>query len=120
MPSGWISQRGLPGRDRRADLEHVGAEDLLLAGRQMVGVVLHERGPTRLVPAHRLDGGQQDRGLPVALAAESVAIGHQSLHRDTGQLAQAAEVLEIGGEGAEVAGLQELAQPQLDPRGVAQ
>ena len=42
MPSGWISSVGCAGRDRRADLEHVGAEDLLLARDQVVGVVLHE------------------------------------------------------------------------------
>ena len=42
MPSGWISSEGRRGGDRRADLEHVRAEDLLLAGDQVVGVVLHE------------------------------------------------------------------------------
>ena len=44
MPSGWISSDGWSGGDRRADLEHVRAEDLLLARDQVVGVVLHERG----------------------------------------------------------------------------
>ena len=37
-----------------------------------------------------------------------------------GQLPQPTEVLEVGGEGAEPAGLQELPQPEFDPRGVPQ
>ncbi len=53
-------------------------------------------------------------GLPVALGAEAVAVGHQPLHGQAGQLAQAAEVLEGGGERAEAAGLEE--GPQRRPR----
>ena len=53
--------------------------------------------------AHRLDRAQHHRGLPVALAAEPVAVGHQPLHGEPGQLAQAAEVLEVGGERPEPA-----------------
>ena len=41
--------------------------------------------------------------LPVALGAEAVAVGHQALHGDPGQLAQPAEVLEVGREGVEPA-----------------
>ena len=41
--------------------------------------------------------------LPVALAAEAVAVGHQPLHREPGQLRQAVQVLEGGGEGPEAA-----------------
>ena len=70
--------------------------------------------------AHLLDGGQQRRGLPVALAAEAVAVGHQPLHGQAGELAQPAEVLEVRGEGAEPPVEQERAQPGLDPGGVAQ
>ena len=44
-----------------------------------------------------------DRGLPVALGAEAVAVGHQPLDREPGQLAQPVEVLERVGEGAEAA-----------------
>ena len=104
MPSGWISQRGLAAAMRRADLEHVRAEDLRLARPEVVGVVLHERACRPAAPAPiALTARQQRRGLPVALAAEAVAVGHQPLHGEAGQLAQAAEVLEVRGEGAEAA-----------------
>ena len=120
-PSGWISQVGVAAAMRRADLEHVRAEDLRLARPEVVGVVLHERGAARLrAGAHRLDRGEQRGGLPVALAAEAVAVGHQPLHGQARELAQPAEVLEVGGEGAEPAVEQELAQPGLDAGGVAQ
>ena len=69
-------------------------------GRQVVGVVLHERRAAGQPGRHRLERAQQHRGLPVALAAEAVAVGHQPLHGEAGQLAQPAEVLEVGGERA--------------------
>ena len=120
MPSGWISSDGCVGGDARADLEHVRAEDLLLARDQVVGVVLHERRPAGQPGRHHLGRPQQHRGLPVALAAEAVAVGHQPLHRQARELAQAAEVLEVGGERPEATLGQEGAQPELDPRAVAQ
>ena len=67
-----------------------------------------------------LERAQQRRGLPVALAAEPVAVGHQPLYGQAGQLAQAAEVLEVGGEGAEAAVGEECAQAEFDAGGVAQ
>jgi hypothetical protein len=42
MPSAWISSRGFCGRQRRRHLEHVRAEDLLVARDEVVRVVLHE------------------------------------------------------------------------------
>ena len=63
---------------------------------------------------------QHDRGLPVALAAEAVAVGHQPLHGESGQLPQPAEVLEVGGERGEAAVLEERPQAELDARAVAQ
>src|SRR5438445_743071 len=74
----------------------------------------------RQAGAHGLQGVQERGGLPVALAAEAVALGHQALHGEAGQLPQAPEVLEVGGEGAEAALGEEGAQAQLDPGGVAQ
>ena len=47
IASGWISRLGRADRDRRADLEHVCTEDALVAGHQVVRVVLHERGAAR-------------------------------------------------------------------------
>src|SRR3954447_12930123 len=62
--------------DRRADLEHVRPEDLLAARLQVVGVVLHERRPAGEARAGDLEHPQQCGGLPVALTAEAVAVGH--------------------------------------------
>ena len=69
---------------------------------------------------HHLHAAEQGRGLPVALAAEAEAVGHQPLHGEAGQLTQASEVLEVRGEGAEAALVQERAQAQLDAGAVAQ
>ena len=52
--------------------------------------------------------------------AEAVAVGHEPLDGDAGQLAQPAEVFERVGEGAEPAFLEERAERHLDPCGVAQ
>ncbi len=88
-------------------------------GGQVVRVVLHERGAAGQTGPGHLEDPQQGRGLPVALAAEAVAVGHQPLDGEAGQLAQTAEVLEVGGEGAEPAVREELPQRRLDPRLVA-
>ena len=58
-------------------------------------------------------------GLPVALGTEAVSVRHQSLNGESGELAQAAEVLEVGGEPAEAAVVEEGAQAGLDAGGVA-
>ena len=109
-------QAGARGGEGGADLEHVGAEDQLVAGGQVVGVVLHEGGAAGQAGAHDLGGADQDGGLPVAFGAEAVAVGHQPLHGQAGQLAQAAEVLEVGGERAEAAGVEEGAQARARSR----
>lgn len=114
-----LAGRGAGG-DRGADLQHVRAEDQLPPGLQVVGVVLHEGGAAGQAQRDRLEGAQQDGGLPVALAAEAVAVRHQALDGEAGQLAQAAEVLEVGGEGAEAALGEEAAQAEFDPGGVPQ
>ena len=106
--------------DRRTDLEHVGAEDPFVPRNERVGVVLHERGSAGLAVTDHLERAQHHRGLPVALGAEPVAIGHESLDGEAGELAETAEVLEVGGERAEPAGLEERTQSELDARSVAQ
>ncbi len=106
--------------DGRADLEHVRTQDLRGIRAEMVGVVLHERGAAGRAGADRLDRVQHDRGLPVALAAEAVALGHQPLHRHARQLAQPAEVLEVRGERAEATLGQERPQTGFDLGAVAQ
>ena len=81
----------------------MGAEGQLLAGPEVVGVVLHEGRPAGPAGGHHLQHPQQRRGLPVALAAEAVAVGHQPLHGQAGQLPQPAEVLEVRRERGEAA-----------------
>ena len=76
--------------------------------------------PPGLVGAHGLDRVQHHRGLPVALAAEAVTLGHQPLHRQPGKLAEATQILEVRGEGAEATLGEEGAQPGLDPGAVTQ
>ena len=120
MPSGWISSLGAADGQRRRDLEHVRAEDPLVPRDQVVGVVLHQAGAARQPDAHDVGDPHQDRRLPVALGAEAVPLGHQPLHGQAGQLLQRPEVLEVGGEGAEAAALEERAQAELDGGAVAQ
>ena len=96
------------------------AEDELVAGREVVGVVLHEARAAGEPGAHDVGDAHEDRGLPVALGAEAVALGHEALHREARQLLQRAEVLERRGEGAEAALLEERAQAELDRGAVAQ
>ena len=104
------------GADARADLEHVGAEHLRARGAEVVRVVLHERRAAVEADRHRLDDADERGGLPVALAPEAVAVGHEPLRRDARELAQRAEVLERVGERAEAALLEERAQAELDAR----
>src|ERR1035441_4236955 len=86
----------------------------------MVCVVLHERGATRLVRPHDLEDPHERRGLPVALATEAVALGHETLHGDTGKLSQSAEVFEVRREGGELAAFEKRAQTSLDTGRVVQ
>ena len=76
--------------------------------------------PPGLSGRHRLERVDERCRLPVALAAEPVAVGHQPLHGETRQLTQTAEVLEVRRERAVAAVVEELTQPGLDAGGVAQ
>ena len=89
-------------------------------GVEVVGVVLHEARAAGQAGAHDVRGAHEDRGLPVALGAEAVAVGHEALHGEARQLLQRAEVFEGRGEGAEAARLEERAQAELDRGAVAQ
>ena len=107
--------RGPVAGERRADLEHVGAEDLGDRVAEVVGVVLHERRPAGQPVGHDLQDPDERGRLPVALGAEAVAVGHQPLDADARQLLERAEVLERVGERAEAAVLDERPQAGLDP-----
>src|SRR5271166_3985773 len=104
-------ERRLACRDRLANLEHVRAKNLMFFRCQMIGVVFHERGAARQSLAHDLHGAYQGRGLPVALGAESVTLGHQSLRPKTRKLPQSMQVFERRREALEAASPQKGAQP---------
>ena len=70
------------------------AEDPLGARDEVVGVVLHEARAAGQPRTHDVRDAHEDRGLPVALGAEAVALGHEPLHGEPGQLLERAEVLE--------------------------
>jgi hypothetical protein len=95
-------------------------ENLVTLGREVVGVVLHEGGAAGEAGAHDLHGAQEGGGLPVALGAEAVAVGHEALAGETGELAEAVEVLEGGGEALELALLEEGAHAELVAGGIAE
>ncbi len=59
-------------------------------------------------------------GLPVAFGAEAVAVGHQSLGGEAGQLPQPVQIFERVGEPLEAAFLEKCAQAELEARAVAQ
>ncbi len=108
------------GRQGRADLEHVSAEDLLVARYQVVGVVLHERGAARQACAHDLGGSDEHGRLPVTLGAEAEALRHQPLDREPRELTQRAEVLEVGRERRRAEVAEEPEERELLTRAVAQ
>ena len=87
-------ERRARGGDRLADLEHVRAEAQVAAGVEVVGVVLHERDAAGQPAGHDLHRADHRRGLPVALGAEPVAVAHEPLDGQPGELRQAVEVLE--------------------------
>ncbi len=120
MDRGWTSRRGRsPAMDGQTSSMWAPRIEVVVA-REVVGVVLHERGAAGEAGGHDLHGADHRRGLPVALPAEAVAVGHQALDGESGELLEAVEVLERVGEGDEAAVGEEPAQAELDPRAVAQ
>ena len=85
-----------------------------MTGLEIVGVVLHQAGSAGKAGAHDAGDAHQGGRLPVAFRAEAVALGHEPLHREAGQLAQRSEVFEIRGERTEAALFEERSQAQLD------
>ena len=75
---------------------------------------MNEVPPGRPV-AITFDRADEGGGLPVALGAEAVAVGHQALDGEARELLEAVQVLEGVGEGGEAALLEEGAQAHLDP-----
>ena len=106
--------------DARTDLQHMRAQHLPAAGGQVIGVVLHKGRAARQALGHHLHRPHQRGGLPVAFAGKAIAIGHQPLRREAGQLLEPVQILERVGERLEAALFEKGAQPKLDPRAIEQ
>ena len=111
---------GPGGGDAGADLQHVRTEAACSGGVEVVGVVLHEGAAPAAAAAHHFKRAHEGGVLPVALGSEAVALRHQPLNRQAGELSQAVQVLEGVGKRAIAAGFEEAAQAGLDAGGLAQ
>ena len=94
---------GLAVGDGGAHFEHVRAEHFHSLRGEVVGVIFHEGGSARQANAHHFHRPHQRRGFPVAFRAKTVAICHQALHSQSGQLLQPVQIFKGGGEGFEAA-----------------
>ena len=65
-----------PVGDGFADLEHMGAEDHVVAGFEVVCVVFHERITAGQAAAQCFHGADECGSFPVAFAAEAESCGH--------------------------------------------
>ena len=86
-----------PGLFRRAagaDLQHMGAKTVLLPFHQMIGIILHKEGAAVAALSHGFENGRHGGHLPVSLAAVAVALGHEVLGGQAGELVHAVQVLE--------------------------
>jgi hypothetical protein len=91
-------QRRLAVRDARANFQHVRAEDELVARLQMIGVILHERRAALEAARHDFHRADERGGFPIAFAGETVAVRHQALRREAGQLHQTVQIFKRRGE----------------------
>src|SRR5207248_11361588 len=78
---------------------------------QIVGVVLHERRSALETVTHDLHGPHKRRRFPVAFRAESISIGHQTLHGNSWKLRQAVQVLKRVSECLGAGVLKKIPQP---------
>ena len=85
-------------RDAGADFQHVRAQDFHGIWVQMVRVIFHERHTPAQPRGHHFHRPHQRGGFPIALRAEAIAVGHEPLHGDAGQLGQPVQILECVGE----------------------
>src|SRR5205814_7371423 len=105
--------------DRWTNIQHMSTEDPAALS-QIVGVVLHERRSALETVTHDLHGPHKRRRFPVAFRAESISIGHQTLHGDSWKLRQAVQVLKRVGECLGASVLKKIPQPQLNSCGLIQ
>src|SRR5579872_3703093 len=65
-----------------ADLEHMRAEDEVIARFEMIGIIFHERIAAGQAAAHHLHGADKGSRLPVSFTGESVTATHEPLGGD--------------------------------------
>ena len=111
---GYVSQleRGVNVADRR-DAEgaskdcfivvrfvfcYMGAEDEVIAGLEVIGIVFHKGVAAGEAAAHGLHGADEGGCFPVPFAGEAIAAAHEALGGDAGELGHAVEVFEGIGE----------------------
>jgi len=82
----------------RTNFQHVRPEDDLVAGREMISVIFHERRATREAARHDFHGADERGGFPIAFASEAVAVGHQALRREAGQLHETVQIFKRCGK----------------------
>ena len=100
---GMDLELGPAGGNGLADLEHMGAQHLVAFRRKVVGIVLHEGCSPFQIGANDFHGAHQGSSLPVAFAGKAVAVGHEPLDGQAGQLLEPIKVLKVGGKSLEVA-----------------
>ena len=101
-----------------ADLQHVRLQNALLAGHEVVGVVLQHGGALGVLDAggHQLHHAHHAGGLPVALGAEAVALLLQTLDGQPRKLFERAQIAKVGDDGVVVLFHHEALKAQLDLR----
>ena len=104
--------------DGGADLQHVRLQNALLAGHEVVGVVLEHGGALGVLHAggHQLHHAHHAGGLPVALGAEAVALFLQALNGQARKLLERAQVAKVGDDGVVVLFHHEALKAQFDLR----
>src|SRR6266699_4161330 len=106
--------------DGGTHLQHVGSKPHHVVLTQMIGVVFHEGHPTIQASAHHLHRAHQCSSLPVSLSTKAIVLRHQSLDRETRELCEAVQILEVGGEAFEIALFEKMPQPGLNAGAITQ
>jgi len=104
-------QRRFAVGDGRADFQHVRAEDLLVLRIEMICESSMNEVPPGRPMAMTFIARNSAAVFQSPSAPKAVAIGHEPLGGNAGQLRQPAQILKRGGEALEISGLQKRAQP---------
>ena len=103
IESGWISRLGFAAAIEAHTSSMCAPSTFGFFLAQIIGVIFHEGSPALQTGSHHFHGAHQRGGFPIAFRAKAVAIRHQALDRQAGQLRQAVQVFEGGGKGFKTA-----------------